>query len=263
MALIISLAVVTLACAIGGSATPPATEAIARLPTFTPTSGPELPPTAAVSTSPPPAAATPLPAETPTPISTPTPYAGGWIFSGVRQVTDQPGGLQIYGEAVNDSSAAVEVKAITGAFYDDTGQVIADGNTSGRWPAVVVPPGGRIPFALTVPGSTGAVSFDLRVEAQPSSATPRQDFEFLEVTESAEGNATCLAGQLRNPGAALTASLVVGAVLFDSQDKVINYADQPQDAPETLGSGQTKAVKLCVDRLNQNVVRYELRAWGQ
>lgn len=261
--LIILLAVVTLACALGGSVSPVTTQAVARLPTLTSTPQPELASTTARSTSPSPATAVPPPVETPTPIATSTPYAGGWIFSGVRQASGQVGDLQVYGDALNDSSASVEVKAITGAFYDDLGQVIADGATSGRWPAVLVPPGGRIPFVLTVPGLTSAASFDLRIEAQANNASRSQDFEFSGVTQSSEGSNTCLSGQLRASRGEVHAYLVIAAILFDNRDKVINYNDERQDAPTGLSGGQIREVKICLDGLDQTIARYELRAWGQ
>ena len=253
------MALVTLACAFLGSATPRADD-IAPLPIFTSAPVPAL---ALTLASTPQATALSFPSQTPTTISTPTPYAGGWVFFGVRDFFEQnEGGLRLYGDVLNDSSAALEVTNITGTFYDAQGQTVADGNTTGQWPVTTVPPGGRVPFELVVPGLPSADSFDLRVEAKPSSETPRQDFEFLEVTPSTEGNNYCLAGQLRNSGDALGSYLVIAAVLFDGQDKVINYADDHQAAPIDLGSGQTRDFKICVNALNQAVARYELRAWG-
>lgn len=55
---------------------------------------------------------------------------------------------------------------------------------------------------------------------------------------------------------------MIAAGLFDSQGKVINYADQPEAVLEPLGSGQTRDIKLGVAALGQAVARYELRAWG-
>jgi hypothetical protein len=255
-----ALALITLACTFMGSATPPATESIARLPTLTSTAESAL---ALTLASTPQATAPPLPADTPTAISTPTPYTGGWVFFGVRNFFDQnEGGLRLYGDALNDSSAALEVTNITGTFYDNLGQTVADGNTTGHWPMATVPPGGRLPFALIVPDLSSADSFDLRIEAKPSTEMPRQDFEILEVIQATEDSNYCLSGKIRNPGSELQSYLVITAVLFDDQDKVVNYADYREAAPTGLGSGQTREFKICVASLNQAVARHELRAWG-
>jgi hypothetical protein len=254
------------------SPAPPATDRIARLPTLTTTpavsttapSAVEAPLAPAVSADAPPAAAPLPPVESPTPIPIPTAYSGGWVFFGVRNFPDQAaGGLHLYGDVLNDSGATVEVSNITGTFYDELGQVVADGNTTGQWPTSTIPPGGRVPFGLIVPGLQSADSFDLRVEAQPSSQTPRQDFEFLEVAQSAEGSSYCLMGKLSNPGEVLNSYLITAAILFDGEDKVINYINFYEAASANLTPDQPKDFNICVDTLNQPVARYELRAWGQ
>jgi hypothetical protein len=52
------------------------------------------------------------------------------------------------------------------------------------------------------------------------------------------------------------------AVLYDDQDRVINYSDDYQRFPEGLVKDTTADFDVCVNPLEQTVTRYELRAWG-
>jgi hypothetical protein len=56
--------------------------------------------------------------------------------------------------------------------------------------------------------------------------------------------------------------LVVVAVLYDSQDRVISFGEYYMD-PEYVVGDQTEEFEICVDSYDQDVARYELRAWGQ
>lgn len=213
---------------------------------------------------------------TPSPISTltntplPIPEApltlgtSGWSFVGVRIYTDQyDDSLLLYGDLINNAGASQELWYLTGTFYDAQGQVIADeGSAYGYWPVEVIPPGGHVPFELIVEGIQSAAGFDLSVEAQPSSATPRQDFEFSDLYQLDEGYGYCIGGTLRNPGSKLQDYLTVVAVLYDGQDKVISFGEYYAD-PEYVVGDQTEEFEVCVDPHDQDVARYELRAWGQ
>ena len=68
-------------------------------------------------------------------------------------------------------------------------------------------------------------------------------------------------GRLRNLGDQINAYLLVVAVLYDDQDRVINYSDDYQRFPDGPAS-DTTGFDVCVNPLEQNVARYELRAWG-
>ncbi len=88
----------------------------------------------------------------------------------------------LYGDMVNDTGASQEILYLTGSFTDDNGRTI-DGEdyTYDYWPSDVVPPGGRVPFELEVYGVKSIQHYSLRVIAEPSGETPRQDFEFSEL----------------------------------------------------------------------------------
>lgn len=207
-----------------------------------------------------------IPANIPTVPATTAPNAetSGWSFVGLRVCTDQyEGGLWLYGDLINNTGVYQELFFITGTFYNAQGQAIADeGNAYGYSPALVIPPGERVPFELTVEGVQSAANFDLRVEAQPSSQVPRQDFEFSDLDQLDEGYGYCIGGTLRNPGSELQDYLVVVAVLYDGQDRVIGFGEHRAD-PKSVVGDETEEFEICVDPHDQDVARYELRAWGQ
>ncbi len=226
---------------------------------------------------PPPPAATPIPAAAaptvpassdppgappPAPTATTNTASPDWAFAGVRVYSDHiQGGLLLHGKALNHTGAAQELVAINGTFYDGQGQVIADQDDSyAYWPGYVVPPGGSVPFELLVDGIGEAARFDLNVEAKPSDNPPRQDFNVSNVNQQTEGGDYCLAGELRNPGRELEDYLIVAAVLYDSQDNVLNFGDY-----EEFGQlqGNASNFEICIDRPSQDIARYEVVAWGR
>ena len=173
------------------------------------------------------------------------------------------GGLLVYGDLVNNTGASQEIFDIVGTFYDVQGQVVADEtSTYSYWPVLVIPPGGRMPFELTVEGTRSADTYDLRVDAEPSGEVPRQDFEFFDLYQRDEGYGYCIGGTLRNPGVELQDDLVVVGALYDAQDTVIGFGEY-YPYFEGLVGDQTEDFEVCADRFNQEVARYELRAWGQ
>jgi hypothetical protein len=220
---------------------------------------PESPPTPAPQApllAEPPASPTPMPASTV--ISGPA----GWAFTGVRLSPDQEaGGLILYGNAINKSGAAQELSAVTGIFYNDQGQVIADASkTYAYWPSYVVPAGGSMPFELSVEDITSAARYDLKVEAEPNNETPRQDFEFAGVNQWTEEDTYCVEGVVHNSGSPLAKYLVVAAVLYDSQNNLVNFSDAGELDQE---AGNDAPFEICVDLANQQVARHELQAWGR
>ena len=226
--------------------TPTSTEFVAEEPTGTPT-----------------ATATEGPTPTVTPPPTATPLPEGWVFSGA-QISSEPeeDGVLLYGEVINNTGSSQELFFISGVFYDAQGQPLPDTATIDYWPIEIVPPGGRVPFELTILEAQTIDTFDLTVEAAPSEDTPSQDFEFLAVNQTNEANNYCLSGQVRNLAGELDFYLTVVAVLYDVQDKVINFSDHYDYSPEQVIGDQTMDFALCVDPLGQDVARYELRAWG-
>lgn len=229
--------------------------------TNTPASPPTAttePPTPTISPT-----ATPTPIPTDTPVPTATPLPPGWVFSGVNVSPVQSGGnLLIYGEVTNNTGQAHDLYFITGTFYDEQGQERPDVFTADYWPIETIPQGGRVPFELTVLNTQSIGNFELGVDAAPSAETPAQDFEFLEINPVNDEGNYCLTGKLRNRGGELGIYLTVIAVLFDDQDKVINFSDHYNYSPQNVVGDQTTDFEVCVDPQDRIVARHELRAWG-
>ena len=51
-------------------------------------------------------------------------------------------------------------------------------------------------------------------------------------------------------------------ILYDSQEKVVNFGDELEPRPGILGD-ETLDFEICAQTLGQTVARYELRAWGE
>jgi len=170
-------------------------------------------------------------------------------------------GLLLYGDLINNTGAPQTLIWITATFYDDQGQVVADPeNVYNYWPAVdVVPVGGQVPFELAVDGLQSAANFTLRVEAEPSSEPPLQDFSFTDLSQRDEEGDYCVQGVLQGPGESLQAYLVIVAVLYDDQGNVVNFGDYYEPY---LEEDQSLTFEICVGPPNQDIARYELRAWG-
>ena len=73
----------------------------------------------------------------------------------------------------------------------------------------------------------------------------------------------CVTGRVRNPGQPLNIYLMAVAVLYDSQDQVINWGIGYQPASDNLVGDETAAVSACAEHFSQVVTRHELRVWGQ
>lgn len=247
--------------------------------TISTTIGEPSPPAAAPVTTPPtpPATATPsptnpvlptatevppTPTETPTP--SPTPLPAGWVFADVKLRPDPDGrDLLILGNLINNTGTSQILDTIDGLFYDGHGQPIDNIFYTLDYPINEVPQGGQIPFQIQLKDQPNAADFELQVMAESGGDTPRQDFEFLEINASPQGDDYCLAGKVRNPGGELANYLLVAAVLYDGENKVINYNyDYFDEALLALVGEQTHDVALCVDPLQQEVARYEFEAWG-
>ena len=226
----------------------PATVTATRLPIGPPTATPT---------------ATPTPTDMPPPSPTVTPLPEGWVFTNVRNFPDPNGdNLLVYGDVINNTGTSQDLRFITGTFYNEQGQVATDGNTLDYWPVETIPAGSKVPFELTVFELQSATDVDLRVEAVPSNEAPSQDFEFSDVNQTSEDGENCVSGKVRNPGEELRFYLSIVAILYDGQDKVINFRDHYHHSPENLIGDQTLDFKICIDPLGQEVARFDVRAWG-
>ena len=251
---------------LSGSGAPQATAPVAAAP---------LPPTATGAPGEPAATlilGTPTPTPTTTPTITPTPpgstpvaveAAEGWSFEGVRV---QPGPdlrwLLVYGEAVNQSGASQSVLGIQGTFYDAQGQPLTLDDYDEYWPMETLPDGGRMPFELTLYGPTAVDRVELQISTEPGDEALRTDLEITEVEGQENDENFCVAGQVRRPEPPLAHHAMVVAILYDADDRVINWGMGYE--PANAFEGQ-EAVRMfaCVERYNHVVARYELRAWGE
>lgn len=219
-------------------------------------------------TSPPPATPTPHP----TPTITPTPPgstpiavepAEGWSFEGVRVQPDSGlGGLIVYGEALNDSGAPQRVLGLQSVLYDSQGKSLTKEVVDDYWPLETVPPEGRMPFELTVLGPSQADRVELQIATEPGNA-PRTDFELSNIKGMEQETDYCVTGRARNLGQPLNEYLMTVAVLYDDDDRVINWGIGYQPADNAPVGDETVIVSACAERFNNVVARYDLRAWGE
>jgi len=216
------------------------------------------------------AAATATPTATVASSATPTAttLAGGpWSFINITLVPDPDPDetrLLLFGEMVNNTGQAQEISAVTGTFYDAGGNVIADdAEVLDFWPVVVIPAGERAAFELEVDGIQSAASYKLTIDALPSDEPPRQNFDFSDVAQTNEADAYCVSGKLTNPGDVLQDYLIIVATMYDTQGKVVNYASDSKINMTWLTGSRSLTFKLCAPPPNQNVARYEVRAWGR
>ncbi|MCG3211488.1 MAG: hypothetical protein FOGNACKC_05134 [Anaerolineae bacterium] len=209
--------------------------------------------------------ATPAPAINLEPTATPDFKTSGWSFASTRISGRSDGGLLLYGEVINDTGSTQELYYISGTFYNDGGQIIAGrSNTADFIPIDTLSPGERVPFELTVNNVDSAARFDLWARSGSGGNAPRRNnFEFLDVTEQHQNDTYCLSGSLANRGNDLDDYVDIVAILYDDRNNVIKFSESYQTEVEDLSGDETLAFEFCVDSLDDEVARYDLRAWGQ
>lgn len=186
----------------------------------------------------------------------------GLSFVGVQNYAHDDN-LMLYGDIVNNTGNTQEIALLGGTFYDAQGQLIADNNSVvDYWPVEIIPPGGRVPFELTVYGVQNVADFNLNIEAQPSNQTLNQEFTFLDLHERVELDSHCVTGRIQNLGSQLHTYLVIVTVLYNDQDRVIDFGEYYKPNPQDVGQDPALDFEVCSNALNQPVSRYELRAWG-
>lgn len=120
-------------------------------------------------------------------------------------------------------------------------------------------PGVRVPFELIVDGVHDAANFTLKVEAEPSSESPRQNFELSGLRQWVEEDDYCLEGVGQSTDDSVQNYLVIVAILYDEGGNVVNfgnYYDSNLEVDKALN------LEICVGPHNQGVAHFELRAWG-
>jgi hypothetical protein len=252
------------------------------VPTVTPLSDPGLDPTAAieidstpVSNSPnepaPPIQNGPADNPPPTPTLPPPPEptdipqieVDGWVFRGVQTSLDQ-GQAIVVGELINKTGAPQQAVGISGIFYDAKDQVIQDEiDTLSYVPAEIIPVGAHIPFELVAESTQPIYRLDLVAKSAPATESPRQDFKFANVSQwTDEANTYCLDGEVQNTGSPLADYLVVMAIAYNERGNVVSFGEYSPVLPEVVIGDQTSPFEMCIDPLNQNIARHELRALG-
>jgi len=176
---------------------------------------------------------------------------------------DPEDGLLLMGELVNDTGAPQQAIAISGAFYDMQGEVVADNlDVVSYVPVDPVPAGAHVPFELKVSGGQDIDRFDLRALSEPASDAPRQDFQFSGIEQWA-GDAIgyCVRGQVENQGPPVQEYLVVLAIGYDAQGSVVNFGEYYVDVVPDSGP-QSSPFEMCLASLGRQLSRYDLRAFG-
>jgi hypothetical protein len=199
------------------------------------------------------------------PTATPARSSAGWAFVNIGVYPDEfEDGIILYGEAINETGAAQELSRITGTFYDDQGNVLADANSAiDYWPIDIVPAGARLPFEISLPGIEATARFDLAIEASAHAQPAQQNFEVLNLNQQETDFGYCFSGQVRNQGEAVQEYLVVMAVLYDSQDHVINFGEFFADDPARVIGDQFTDFDFCIEPVSRRVARQNLRVWGE
>ena len=205
----------------------------------------------------------PPPPAQPLPAPNPAPSGSGWAFVGVDVSYQDEEGAIIDGDIINNTGAPQEIVKLTGTIFDSQGQGVASvEDAAAYWPLETVPAGGQVPFEMAVYHVQDIANLDLDVVSQPSSDNPRQDFELSDLAPSvAEGN-YCVTGKLWNRGNPLLDYLLVLVVLYDDQDKVVNFGTFQGNSPEEVVNDAGLNFEVCTDSYNHQIARHELRAVG-
>jgi hypothetical protein len=189
----------------------------------------------------------------------------GWTFTNIHARPDPYGqGMLVHGDIINNTNSTQELAKITGTFFDDGRQVVADADDMvDYWPFDIIPVGGQLPFELTLFDIHQAADFDLLVESQPSNQAPHQNFNMANIEQWCEDSVCCLAGQLENRGDYLNEYVIILAVLFNDQNQMLAFGDYLEPEPAAGLTEGPLEFEICMDVVDQHVARYELRAWGQ
>lgn len=213
----------------------------------------------------PPPAAGPLPTLPPPadPTKAPKSKVAGWSFRGV-QTWHQQDSMLVIGEIINNTGKPQQAVDITGTFYDDKDQVIKNELDILSHVAVdVVPVGAHIPFELVIESSQPVYRLDLLALSEPADNPPRQDFQFANISQQQnESNLYCLEGQIQNIGSPLADYLIVVAIGYNAQGNVVSFGEYSPASPSVILGDQASPFEMCLDPLDQQIARHELRALG-
>lgn len=190
--------------------------------------------------------------------------AGVWSFSGLQSYySAEDEAYRVFGEVVNNTGQAQDIEYIAGQFYDTQGQVIADeDDIAAAFPVSVVSAGRSVPFDLYVDNIQSADRFELNVVATPSMAILRSDFVIVGLSAAMENTNYCIRGTLQNPGPRPQSTVTLVAVIYDLQNRVINYGYSLRPTSAVPENSSTE-FKVCVPEPNASVVSQTVTAWGR
>jgi hypothetical protein len=222
---------------------------VAKAPVANPQPVPPAPPQPQSEQVPPPAS----------PVQAPDPTTNDWAFSSINLIAGEDS-LKLVGELINGTGSAQKLNTVTASIFDGQGQEIADpSDIEGDWPVDAIPAGGKMPFRLTINDIQSAADYELTVDSEVLTAAPGQVLELSNVTQRAEGELFCLAGQLQDFGDGSPVDLVVVSILYDNAGNVIDFGDQffNQITPAA------ESFKVCANAGGQQVARHSMWAWKQ
>lgn len=211
------------------------------------------------------ATATATSSATPTVTATASATAAGvWSFSGVQSYySAEDEAYRVFGEVVNNTGETQDIENIAGQFYNAQGQLIAgDADIAAAFPVSVISAGRSVPFDLYVDNAQSADRFELTVVATPSTAILRSDFVIAGLSAAMENTSYCVRGTLQNPGPRPQSAVTLVAVIYDAQNRVINYWFGLRPASAVPENSSTE-VKVCIPEPNANVASQTMTAWGR
>jgi hypothetical protein len=71
-------------------------------------------------------------------------------------------------------------------------------------------------------------------------------FPVIPVAPRTDGDNYCFTGQVKNLSSGLQSYLVIAALLYDSQDKMIKFSDYKDFGPPTIEGDQTLLSEICI-----------------
>jgi hypothetical protein len=191
------------------------------------------------------------------------PAASDWKLVGVRTSITEVEATAV-GKLVNNTGLSQTGVQISGILYDQQNQVISEGvEMSSYVPVDIVPIGGHVPFKLVVKSTRPIDHLELYAMSEPSGASPREDFMFSGLTQwSSSAGEYCLGGQLHNAGPPLEDYLIIVAFGYDNGGQLVSFEKYSPSSPETVIDDQASPFEMCIDPLNHQIARHELRALG-
>ncbi len=169
------------------------------------------------------------------------------------------------GELINSTGFPQTEVVMTGTFFNARNEIIGgEIDTLSYIPIETIPAGAYVPFELIVESPEAVYRFDLSAISEAGDNPPRNDFQFLEVTQwHDDSNLYCLGGQIKNPDSALEDELLILAVIYNDRRQVVSFGEYSVSNPETVIAAQTASFELCIDPQGQNIPYHNLSALGR